>query len=125
MEEKRAGKRMYFLVGLGVAFLSIFVTVWYLSLKYQNIEWIETNAKIIKSEFSHRTAGHDVAYARGESRRRITLTVQFSSLQKGEITVTNKVWTYTKNRSYFEEGKWVTIQYNKKKPQQFKLKYQI
>lgn len=116
---------MYFLIGLGVFFLFILVTLWLLSRKYQKIEWIETNAKIIESEFSHRTVGHEITYARGESHRRVKLTVQFSSLQNKPIIVTNKIWTYTKNRSFFEEGKWVTILYNKKKPRQFKLKYQI
>ncbi|MGE8207630.1 hypothetical protein ACQKP0_24470 [Heyndrickxia sp. NPDC080065] len=116
---------MYILIGLGVFFLIILVMLWLLPLKYQKIEWIETNAKIIESGFSHRTVGNEITYASGESQRRVKLTVQFSSLQNKPITVTNKVWTYTKNRSFFEEGKRVTILYNKKKPQQFKLKYQI
>ncbi|MGE7691502.1 DUF3592 domain-containing protein [Lysinibacillus sp. NPDC097214] len=116
---------MFIFIGLGIFFLIILVTLWLLPLKYQKIEWIETNAQIIESDFSHRTVGNEVTYAKGESQRRVKLTVQFTSFQNKSITVTSKVWTYTKNRSFFEKGQWVTILYNKKKPQQFKLKYQI
>ena len=116
---------MFIIISLGIFILIILVILWLLPLKYQKIEWIEMNAQIIESDFSHRTVGHEITYAKGESQRRVKLTVQFTSLQNKPITVTNTVWTYTKNRSYFEEGQWVTILYNKKKPQQFKLKYQI
>ncbi|MFJ8100127.1 DUF3592 domain-containing protein [Lysinibacillus sp. NPDC096212] len=116
---------MYIFIGVIIFFLIIFVALWILPLKYQKIEWIETNAQIIESDFSHRAVGHEITYAKGESKRRVKLTVQFTSLQNKSITVTSKVWTYTKNRAFFEEGQWVTILYNKKKPQQFKLKYQI
>ncbi len=116
---------MFIIISLGIFILIILVILWLLPLKYQKIEWIEMNAQIIESDFSHRTVGHEITYAKGESQRRVKLTVQFTSLQNKPITVTSKVWTYTKNRAYFEEGQWVTILYNKKKPQQFKLKYQI
>lgn len=116
---------MYIFIGVIVFFLIIFVALWILPLKYQKIEWIETNAQIIESDFSHLTVGHEITNAKGESKRRVKLTVQFTSLQNKSITVTNKVWTYTKNRAFFEEGQWMTILYNKKNPQQFKLKYQI
>ncbi|MFF2178096.1 DUF3592 domain-containing protein [Lysinibacillus sp. NPDC058147] len=112
-------------IGVIIFFLIFFVALWILPLKYQKIEWIETNAQIIESDFSHRTVGHEISYAKGESKRKVKLTVKFTSLKNKSITVTSKVWTYTKNRSFFEKGQWVTILYNKKKPQQFKLKYKI
>lgn len=116
---------MYIFIGIIIFFLISFVALWILSLSYQKIEWIETNAQIIESDFSHRTVGHEISYAKGESKRKVKLTVQFTSLKSKSITVTSKVWTYTKNRSFFEKGQWVTILYNKKKPQQIKLKYKI
>lgn len=116
---------MFIIIGLGIFFLIILVMLWLLPLKYQKIDWIETNAQIIESDFSHRTVGHEITYAKGESQRRVKLTVQFTSFQNKPITATSKVWTHTKNRPFFEEGQWVTILYNKKKPHLFKLKYKI
>ncbi|MFE3576536.1 hypothetical protein [Lysinibacillus sp. NPDC059133] len=51
---------MFIIIGLGIFFLIILVILWLLPLKYQKIEWIETNAKIIESDFSHRTVGHEI-----------------------------------------------------------------
>ena len=101
------------------------VLVQIVSMKKQQIEWVETNAKIIKSVLSSNTWGTEVSHARGESDRLVKLTVEIP-LNNGEtIVATKKVWTLTKNRNMFREGNYVSILYNKKKPSQFKLKYQI
>ena len=71
------------------------------------------------------TWGTEVSHARGESDRLVKLTVEIP-LNNGEtIVATKKVWTLTKNRNMFREGNYISILYNKKKPSQFKLKYQI
>lgn len=101
------------------------VLVQIVSKKKQQIEWVETNAKIIKSVLSSNTWGTEGSHARGESDRLVKLTVEIP-LNNGEtIVATKKVWTLTKNRNMFREGNYISILYNKNKPSQFKLKYQI
>jgi len=90
------------------------VLVQIVSMKKQQIEWVETNAKIIKSVLSSNTWGTEVSHARGESDRLVKLTVEIP-LNSGEtIVAIKKVWTLTKNRNMFREGNYVSILYNKK-----------
>ncbi|MGI2064647.1 hypothetical protein [Escherichia coli] len=108
---------------LCIAIFLILVQI--ISKKEQQIEWIETNAKITKSVISSNTWGTEVSHAKGETDRLVKLTIEIP-LNNGETVVaTKKVWSLTKNRNMFREGNYISILYNKKKPSQFKLKYQI
>lgn len=90
------------------------VLVQIISKKERKIEWIETNAKIIKSFLSSNTWGTEVSHAKGESDRLVKLTVEIP-LNNGEMVVaTKKIWTLTKNRNMFREGNYISILYKKK-----------
>jgi hypothetical protein len=90
-----------------------------------NIVWIESNVEIIKSECSSRTYGNDISYAKGESTRRVKLTVKIILSNGKSIITTRRVWTKTKNRAFFYEGQYVAILYDQENPKRFKLKYDI
>ncbi|MEI5991880.1 hypothetical protein A5881_003419 [Enterococcus termitis] len=90
-----------------------------------DVTWIETNVEIIKSEFSKRTYGNDLSYAKGESARRVKLTVNIVLNDGNSVVATQTVWTKTKNRAFFQEGKFVTILYAQDNPKKFKLKYDV
>lgn len=90
-----------------------------------NPNWIETNVEIIDSDFSRFTNGTEISQARGETTRRVTLTVKIFLSKKDFVIVTKKVSTKTRNKAFFEKGKFISILYNPNNPNQFKLKYDI
>lgn len=89
------------------------------------IHWIEVNARIIESTLARNIWGTEVTHAKNESQRRVKLTVDIPLDRGLSIQATRKFWTFTKNRNFFQKGKFVTILYNKKNPRKFKLKYRI
>jgi hypothetical protein len=93
--------------------------------KLMNVNWIETTAEILDSEFSIHTHGNEYAYTKGETTRKVKLTVKIPLEDKSSVIVTRKVWTKTKNRSIFYKGEYVTILYDQNNPKNFKLKYDI
>lgn len=90
-----------------------------------NIAWVEANVEIIKSDFSRFTNGTEISRAKGQTTRRVTLTVKIFLNKEDFLIVTKKVSTRTKNRPFFEKGKFVTILYDVNNPKRFKLKYDI
>lgn len=90
-----------------------------------NIAWVETNVEIIKSDFSRFTNGTEISRAKGQTTRRVTLTAKIFLNKEDFTIVTKKISTKTKNRSFFEKGKFITILYDPKNPKRFKLKYDI
>lgn len=114
-----------FLIVLIVFVITAIILIQISSAKRSKLTWVETNAEITASEFSSHTSGNDIRRARGESSRKVKLTVTFK-LKNGETyQATRKVWTATKNRSMFEQGKWVSIDYAEEDPKIFRLHYQL
>lgn len=82
------------------------ILVQYLSKKEKQLEWLETNAKIVKSVLSTNTWGTELSHA---SDRLDKLTIEIP-LNNGETAVsTKKIWIYTKNRNMFREGNYVSF----------------
>lgn len=105
--------------------LVIIFLIQYCTKKKQAITWVETNAQIMECLFSSNTWTNESLLAQGTSYRKVKLTLSVSINEKEATILTRKIWTQTKNRYLFEVGNWVTILYDKKNPQHFKLKYDL
>jgi hypothetical protein len=61
--------------------------------KLMDIIWLETTAEILDSEFSIHTHGNEYTYMKGETTRKVKLTVKITLNDKSSVIVTRKVWT--------------------------------
>lgn len=87
--------------------------------------WIETNAKIIEATFSSYSWGTEVSFAKNNSKRRVSLAVEWKLPSGMTVVAKRKFWVFTKSRPFLQENHYITILYNESNLDNFKLKYHL